>query len=328
MHSFARTRVTERGESAAKSPEVALVSVVSLSYNRRDNVLELMETLQQQDYPNFEVLLVDNNSKDGTADAVEAEYSGVRVFHCPQNFGMVSYNFGLANARGKYILVLDDDGLPVRSDWISQVVDRFESNPRLGAVACTIRMRDTGRVAHDSPQFVPDGDSAGGFQAAAYNGTGAGLRAVAVHQVGYYPFHFFRSWLELHLCTRLIEAGWEVRHFPSLEVWHSRPSGSINRPVTYYGLRNYLWYVWTFYPWSQALGETLHLLGSRLKLVLKGQVSVGLFTKALFDGLVGWPRLSSNRQPISLETLAYLRRVRRHGNDHGIVPEYRPYPAN
>jgi len=51
MHNRANTEVTN-----------PLVSVVSLAYNQRDNVLELMGALREQDYANFEVLLIDNNS--------------------------------------------------------------------------------------------------------------------------------------------------------------------------------------------------------------------------------------------------------------------------
>lgn len=310
-----------------KNPEqVPFVSVVSLAYNRRENVLELMEALREQDYARYQVILVDNDSQDGTADAVESMYRDVQVIRCPQNYGMVAYNFGLAEAKGKYILVMDDDGLPGSKDWMSQVVDRFESNPRLGAVACTIRMRDTGKLAYDSPQFVPTGDPESGFPAAAYNGTGAGLRAAAMHEAGYYPFHFFRSWLELHLCTRLVDAGWEVRHFPSLEVWHSRPSGSVHRPTTYYALRNYLWYVWTFYPWPEVMAETAHYLGFAFKCAVTGQAQSGRLIRGLVDGVVGWRRVSSERKPISQASLSYLRHVRRHGNDHGFAPVQRQFP--
>lgn len=328
MHSLCGAGVGNVKGQAAQKPPSPPVSVVSLSHNRRRNVLELVEALTRQDYGHFEIILVDNASTDGTVQVIQAAYPKVRLLTCSRNFGMVSYNFGLASARGKYVLVVDDDGLPGSQDWISQMVDRFESNPRLGAIACTVRMRDTGRIAYDSPQFVPHGDPTNGFPAAAYNGTGAGLRAAALHEVGYYPFHFFRSWLELHLCTRLIEAGWQVRHFPSTEVWHSRPSGSVIRPATYHGLRNYLWYVWTFYPWPQLLGETAHFIGSRLKSALSGQGSLGVFAKAMSDALTGWPRIASERQPISNETLAYLRHVQKFWNDHDVVPSYRSFSAS
>jgi GT2 family glycosyltransferase len=240
---------------------------------------------------------------------------------------MVAYNFGLAEARGKYVLVMDDDGLPGSPDWISQVVARFEANPQLGAIACTIRMRDTGRVAYDNPQFAMEGDLMGGFEAAAYNGTGAGLRAAALRQVGTYPFRFFRTFLELHLCTRLIEAGWQVRHFPDLEVWHSRASGTTNRPVTYYGLRNYFWYVWTLYPWPEVLKETVRYLGYCSKLVLRRQLSPALLMKTWTELCIGWGRISSSRRPVSRETIAYLHRIRQNGRRSMLVPEFRSYPV-
>jgi GT2 family glycosyltransferase len=304
-----------------------LASVVILSYNRCENVLELMQALQDQDYAHIEIILVDNHSSDGTADIVEARYPQTRVLRCPENFGMVSYNFGLANARGQYIVVIDDDGLPASADWISQIVARFEANPRLGAVACTVRMRDSGQVGYDTPQFEPIGTPTDGYPAAAYNGTGAGLRTEALRQVGYYPFDFFRSWLELHLCTRLVDAGWQVRCFPDLEVWHCRPSGSTDRPMTYHGLRNYFWYLWSLYPWPHVLQETSRYLGYCLKTVLNRRLAVGLFASAWFDVCIGWPRISSSRKPVSLQTIAYLERIRQHRGHHGLVPHYRPYPS-
>lgn len=179
MHNRAHEDVADN-EHTARTGAVPLVSVVSLAYNRRESVLELLEALREQDYANFETILVDNDSQDGTAVAVESNYPDVKVVRCAQNHGMVSYNYGLEEARGKYILVMDDDGLPGSPDWISQVVARFEANPHLGAVACTIRMRDTGRVAYDNPEYALDSDPSEGYPAAAYNGTGAGLRAAAL----------------------------------------------------------------------------------------------------------------------------------------------------
>jgi GT2 family glycosyltransferase len=302
-----------------------LATVVCLSYQRRDYVLELLSALHRQDYPAIEVIVVDNNSSDGTVSAVESLFPQTRIIRCPQNFGMVAYNLGLVNAKGKYIFVIDDDGLPVSDTWITDAVGRFEANPHLGALACTIRMADTGKIAYDSPQFSPDDQHQGGYCAAAFNGTGAGLRADAVHAVGYYPFHFFRSWLELSLCTKLIDAGWEVRYFPELEVWHWRPTGSVNRPLTYYGLRNYFWYVWTFYPDGNVLRETMRYFAYCLKLILRRQLSVGLFARSWCSACLGWARIVGTRQPVSPSTIIYLRHIRQHTNDYGLVPAYRRF---
>lgn len=298
------------------------VSVVSISHNRRARVANLLTALRRQTYPSFEVIVVDNASSDGTSSFIRSEFPEVRLIESPENLANYSYNLGVHAAKGKYILMMDDDGLPARRDWIARMVACFETNPRLGAVACTVRMQDTGRLAQDSPQFAPEGDADSGYLSPAYNGTGAGLRAAAIQEVGaLYPEHFFISCVELHLCTRLLEAGWEVRLFPNLEVWHCRPSGSSYHPTNYYGLRNYFWYVLEFYPWPYVFTEILHEFGRCTKATLQGQVPFTRFLQAMKDTCLGANKAVTQRRPISLKTLKHLRWTRRYGNWHGIAPE-------
>ncbi|HOT90786.1 MAG TPA: glycosyltransferase family 2 protein [Anaerolineae bacterium] len=301
------------------------VSVVSLAYNRRENVRELLTMLRRQTYPSFEIILIDNASPDGTAEMVKREFPEVRLIETGGNLGMVAYNLGFEAARGEYILVMDDDGLPGSDDWIEQVVARFEANPRLGAVSCTIRMRDTGKIAYDSPQFVPEGNPVTGYPGVAFNGTGAGLRAEALRRVGGYPWHFGIVFLELYLCSKLIDAGWEVRHFPELEVWHSRASGSNRRHADYFGLRNYFWYVWEMYPRGPMLRETAHEFGRIGKVVWEKQATLGGAVRSIVHAFRGIRQPFRQRAPLKLATVNYLQWVRRHGNWHGIAPEVRPF---
>ncbi len=301
------------------------LSVVSLSHNRCSKVFELLSTLQQQTYHPFEVIVVDNASTDGTAEMVRREFPEVKIMESASNTGMVAYNLGFEAAQGEYILVMDDDGLPAGNDWVEQVVDRFERNPKLGAVSCTVRMRDTGRLAHDTPQFVPDGSGKEGYPGVSYNGTGAGLRATALRQVGLYPEYFFNWYLELHMCTRLLNSGWDVRHFPELEVWHSRVSGSSRPHFDYYGIRNYYWYVWELYPGKSLLLETLHRMGYYLKSVSQGLTNGALVLRATRDAFGRLGRVLQQRKPISDATLRYLRWVRNHGNWYHIAPELVPF---
>jgi GT2 family glycosyltransferase len=302
-----------------------LVSVVLLSHNRFQRVRELLPAIQRQTYPSMEVILVDNASTDGTAEMVRRDFPGVRLIETGANLGVAAYNLGFQVAQGDHILVMDDDGLPGSNDWIEQVVIRFRANPRLGAVSCTIRMRDTGCLARDSPQFVPEGSVAEGYPGVAYNGTGAGLRAEALREVGYYPWYFNNDYLELHLCTRLLDAGWQVRHFPQVQVWHSRPSGSSNPPCSYGGLRNYYWYVWEFYPWPQVLTETLHHLGSSLRCTVRVGTAFADFWRATLHAGLGVRQAVAQRRPVSQATLDYMRWVRSHGNDYGFVAQRQPF---
>jgi GT2 family glycosyltransferase len=285
-----------------------------LTYNRREQIAQLLGELSNQAYDAFEVIVVDNASTDGTPEFIQVEHPEVRLLRCATNMGTYSYSLGLQQAEGTYLLIMDDDGLPTDDQWIASIVERFESNPSLGAAACTIRMQDTGQIAHDSPQFMPDEDTQTGYPTVAYNGTGAGLRASAVQNLlPAYPRMYFRSWIELHLCTRLLRAGWEVRHFPDIEVWHCRPSNSAVPEFSYYGLRNYYWYVLQFYPWPHWVNEILHHVVGGLRLMPHGTVRPALWLRAFLDAMRGVPTVVRQRDPVDPELLAYLRTVRRHG---------------
>lgn len=270
-----------------------------------------MQALHKQSYSPLEIILIDNASSDGASSFLRQQFPSVRLLSMPDNQGMVAYNAGLQAARGEYILVMDDDGLPVGNDWVEKVVSCFQANPRLGVVCCQIRMLDTGKSAPDSPLFLPIGDPETGYPAAAYNGTGAGIKAAALHKAGYYPTYFFRSWLELHLCTRILEAGWEVRYFPHISVWHDRPSGSINRLMTYHGIRNYYWYLWSLCPGpGQVALDTLHYAGILGKRTLTGEAAASLALQATRDAFSGAKQARRARQPVSAKVWRYLLSIR------------------
>ncbi len=305
-----------------------MVTVIVLGHNRRGYLLDLLAALYRQTYKDVEIIVVDNASEDGSAQAVESQFPMIHLIVNRRNYGMVAYNQGFEVARGEYILVVDDDGLPASDDWIGEVVKRFENDPSLGVVSCTIRMRDTGKIANDSPQFDSTIDDILGYPGVAYNGTGAGIRTKALKQVGYYPSHFFTTYLELYLCTRLLDAGWHVRHFPNLEVWHCRSTGTSDPPLTYYGLRNYMWYVWSTYPWPAWLQETAHEVGSRIQLALLGKVPFRRLFKAWYDSIRDMREAVTTRRPINRKTLKELQRLRNYGNWHGIAPEIIPFDAS
>jgi GT2 family glycosyltransferase len=294
----------------AKCP---LVSVVSLTYDRRDKLTDLLLALREQTYSPIEVIVVDNASTDGTASMIEVEFPEVRLVRTSENIGSPAYRYGLEKASGEFVLLIDDDGLPDRH-WVSDIVARFQSNERLGVVACVIRIHETGEVAKDSPEFSLDGNERDGYPCAAYNGTGVGIRASALKGVGYYPAYYFVCWVELHLCTKIRDRGWDVRCFPDIEVRHQKDPDGVLRPLTREALRGYYWYVWSVYPGIHAIEEAARYSGGLLKRVLRGEIALSLFVKATFDALVRLPSILRDRQPISVSTLRTLRRIRQNAH--------------
>jgi GT2 family glycosyltransferase len=289
-----------------------LVSIVSLTYNRRLDVLDLLSALREQDYTNYETIVVDNASTDGTTESIREQHSDVNVIQNQQNLGMVGYNIGMQQARGQYILFIDDDGLPATTHWITQMVSCFEGNPALGAIACKIRLTATGELAPDNPQHLPLQQGLDGYPCAAFVCTGAGVRAKALETVGYFPNFFFRSYMEFTMSTRLWDAGWQVRYYPDIEVLHKKSPSGVTRAYTYWGIRNYFWYIWMLYPWPAALEETAYHAVHSFKQVLKGACPPKVWWRALLDAVTDCPIARAHREPISRETLVRISRIRGH----------------
>jgi GT2 family glycosyltransferase len=111
-----------------------LVSIVIATWNRRLDVLETIRSVYGQDYPRFEIIVVDNASTDGTADELRASFPDVKLICLPENRGASGgRNAGMVQARGKYILCLDSDASPEQAPC-EPSSDAFEDDPSVGAV--------------------------------------------------------------------------------------------------------------------------------------------------------------------------------------------------
>src|SRR5881394_787555 len=91
------------------------VSFLISTYNRRTVLLQTLDRVKGCGLPReeFEILLVDNASPDGTAEGVAELHPDVRLFALRENLGPCAKNIGLKEARGQYVIFLDDDSFPL-----------------------------------------------------------------------------------------------------------------------------------------------------------------------------------------------------------------------
>jgi glycosyltransferase involved in cell wall biosynthesis len=102
------------------------ISVVIPAYNEEKLIGRCLKSLQEQSYPkdHYEVILVDNNSKDKTSE-IGREY-GVNVLLYKEKQGTsASRKYGIAQAKGKIIAITDSDTF-VANDWLAKIDKRFE----------------------------------------------------------------------------------------------------------------------------------------------------------------------------------------------------------
>ncbi|MUH00166.1 glycosyltransferase [Scytonema sp. UIC 10036] len=128
------------------------VSAIVPAYNIRSYIVQALASLECQSFHDFEAIVVDDGSSDGTALEVEPFVKRDSRFKLlrKQNGGLSSArNYGIRNASGEYIALLDGDDI-YHPDKLANHVDRLNSNPDIGVVYSASRaIRDDG-----SPTFM------------------------------------------------------------------------------------------------------------------------------------------------------------------------------
>ena len=125
----------------------SLVSVILPTYNRSEYLGRAIESVLNQNYNNFELIIIDDSSTDKTSEVIlKYKDSRIRVVKNQENIGFVkSLNKGIKQANGKYIARLDDDDFWTSPDKLEKQVAFLENNPDYVLVSCgMIREDDNG----------------------------------------------------------------------------------------------------------------------------------------------------------------------------------------
>lgn len=115
------------------TPKRIPVSVIVCAKNEEENVRKFIPILAEQDYPDFELVLIDDASSDGTLELFEGfekQYSNIRLVKVENNeafWGNKKYalTLGIKAARKEYLLFTDADCRPASKDWIREMTSRF-----------------------------------------------------------------------------------------------------------------------------------------------------------------------------------------------------------
>ena len=125
-----------------KTNSQPLVSIIILNHNGMRFLRECFDSLEKIDYPNYEILFVDNGSTDGSIDFIRQGYLSTKIIENKENLGFAAANNNASYmARGKYLFFLNND-TRVEAEIISRLVERMEANPTIGICACKIMSYD------------------------------------------------------------------------------------------------------------------------------------------------------------------------------------------
>lgn len=108
--------------------KLPLISIGVSAYNRKDLLRESLDSLLQQDYPEIEIIVVDDGSTDGTAEMVKAEYPQVNYIYQDNAGDAAAKNHAAKMAKGEYIVFNDSDDMFL-PDTVSRLYDLVKDHP-------------------------------------------------------------------------------------------------------------------------------------------------------------------------------------------------------
>jgi GT2 family glycosyltransferase len=230
--------------------------------------MECLESLQKLNYPEFEVILVDNGSQDGSVEQIKARFPETTFIANLHNLGYSQgNNVGIEHAllsKSQYILLLNNDTV-VDPDMLSLLVEAVEAEPQIGIAGPTMfyfdppdilwsgenyidwhrsevvktRMGerlDTECISHQDPVAADYIDSCAIL-----------VRREVFEKIGRMDARYFINYDDLDLNVRARKAGYKIVYVPQARMWHkiSAAMGIASPGTTYYMTRNSLLFFWT-----------------------------------------------------------------------------------
>lgn len=262
----ARLRWLESVVLSGCAPDGARVPRVSIVVNTLDRapyLRRLLASFAHLDYPEFEVVVVNGPSTDGT-EAVLDEFAGrIKVVRCPEGNLSRSRNLGIMAAAGEIVVFIDDDALPGRREWLAALVAGLAVDPRAAGVGGSVLHRDTGEYEFDGGATSDYGLQAftqrelaglrvpldGHRWARRVPGGNCAFRRAVLVDLGGFDETFTYYLDETDLCLRAARAGHDIQHDRIGFIRHYNAPGlrrgtrgpdwrAIARSDTYYALKN------------------------------------------------------------------------------------------
>jgi len=258
-----------------------LVTVVIVNFNGMEVLPPCLEAVLGQDYPRFEVIVVDNGSSDGSDAIVQERFPAVRLIRSPVNLGFAGgNNLGFAEARGHYVALLNNDTVP-EHDWLSRLTAGLEQRGLAlaasqvvtdGVPAKEYEMNGTlNYLGYNLPQEFTDLETVFYCSAAALL-----IKRGAVDVL--FPGEFFLYQEDVHLSWRLRLQGKTLGMVPESRVNHrgSFSAGRVAHPrIAYFQERNRLLNCLIFYQATTLLRLVPYILFDAVAKVLMGVLGRG-----------------------------------------------------
>lgn len=224
------------------------LSIVIVNWNVKELLKKTLNSiyLHPARKHNFEVIVVDNNSADNSAEMVAKEFTQVKLIASPKNLGFAGgNNLGIKEAVGRIIFCLNPDTL-VHENSLDFIVEKFDEDKHLGALGLKLLNPD-GSLQRSCKSFpnldtilwnatsldtlFPRSKIFGKYNMTWFDhnqeaevdqpmGAALAVKREVINQVGIYDERYFMFFDEVDWCYRIKKAGWKIKFFPQATITH------------------------------------------------------------------------------------------------------------
>lgn len=212
------------------------VAIVVLNWNKQDYVLSLLDSLQNIEYDNYEITVVDNASTDGSVEAIKEQFPDIDILVNTKNLGCGGgLNTGMKHivekGEYKYIWLLDNDA-EIENNTLRELMKVMESDEKIGISGCALYDYHNKNFLVDCGSFVNRKAQSKGFsgenvvlpndpfEVDFVISASAVVRTQAVKEVNFIDQRYFFEWDDIDFCISLKEKGYKAVSVPSAKVYH------------------------------------------------------------------------------------------------------------
>lgn len=296
-----------------------MLSIVIPNWNGLRFLPTCLNALRHQTFSDFETLVVDNGSTDGSREFIAREFPETRVIALESNRGFApAVNEGIRAARvdAEAVVLLNND-TEADSNWLAEIARALEANPRAGMIVCKLRLFDRRDHLHSAGDFYrvdgipgnrgvwePDRgqhDDARGI----FGGCGGAVayRKTMLDEIGVFDEALGSYCEDVDLNWRARLAGYPVAYAPKAIVYHMVSATGGGALASFFVGRNFIWVIAKNYPgglwkkyWRKILRAQLEITfdalknwrGAAARARLRGQMA----------GVLGLPRWLKRRAQV------------------------------
>jgi GT2 family glycosyltransferase len=291
-------------------------SVIILNWNGKQLLQDCLCALRRQTYRDFETILVDNGSKDGSVEYVRTQFPEVKLLALPDNLGFTGGNIaGYAQAKGSIVVLLNND-TEAHPNWLEEINRTSQAYPDAGSFAskmmyfdqrgrvenCGFDMGiagvtvDLGRDELDGPSWAQSRKVFGGC------GGAVAYRRRMLDEIGFLDPDFFMTYEDADLSFRAQLCGYECVYVPGAIVFHRYRATNRKTPSrqVFYSQRNIEFVYLKNMPLALILRSApqrlLYEVGAAIYFSMQGTGSA--FFRAKLDVLKRLPSLLRKRREI------------------------------